>query len=706
LHFSLLTDYPWYFFLFCLLLGAGVSYLTYFRNTITEKGNTFGWPVWLLMLLRFLSISILSFLLLAPVVKSIFKKVEKPIIVLAMDNSQSILLNKDSAYYKNTLPAEIEKLKESLGDKYDLHTFTFGSKLDEKEKLTYKEKQTDLSGAFDEIYSRFYNQNIGAVVTLTDGIYNQGQNPLYTMQRFNTPVYTVAMGDTTPPRDLLIKNVRYNQIVYSGNSFPLQIQVRSKGFKGKDAQLTVSNHGNTVFRESVHIANDRFYKEIEAKIDAKSSGMQRYHIELSRFDNEAGYANNQYDVFIDVLNSKKKILIVAQDPHPDVSAIKKSIERNQFYEVDALSYGDFQKNIGLNATKLRNYQLVILHQLPGSEQNASQLTTLLKENEIPALYILGNQSSLGIFNSLDAGVQIQAGGARANEATGSINPGFTMFTTSDELAKNLPLWPPLSCPFGEYRVADKQNIFLYQQIGRIRSDMPLLLFTKNNKQKTGILCGEGIWKWFILDYATNQNFKASDEIIDKTIQYLSVKTDNRLFRVRPSRNLFYEDDRISFESEVYNESYEPVKDAAVQMTIKNEAGKSFDFTFQPRGTTYFLDAGFMPSGVYTYHAQTLINKKNYALDGEFIVNAIDLEFLETQANHQLLNSIARQQGGKMIYPRQLSQLTHLLDKREDIHSVAYMQTDLKELIHFKWVFFIILALLSAEWFLRKYFGTY
>lgn len=704
--FSLLIDYPWYFFLFCILLGAGISILTYYRTPINEKPDRFKWPVWLLALLRFLSVTVLSFLLLAPVVKSLFKKVEKPILVLAIDNSQSVLLNKDSLFYKNQLPKDIEKLKESLADNYNLRTYTFGNKLSEKEQITYKEKQTNLSDVYDEIYNRFYNQNIGAIITLTDGIYNQGQNPLYTIQRFNTPIYTVALGDTTEPRDLLIKNVRYNQIVYSGNAFPLQIQIRSKGYKNKDAVLTITNHGNTVFRQNINIDNDRFYTEIEAKIDAKESGMQRYHIELTRFENEVSYINNQYDVFIEVLNSKKKILMVAQSPHPDVAAIKKSIERNQFYEVDAMSYEDFQKNIGVNAGKLKNYQLVILHQLPGEAQNASQLVATLKENEIPVWYILGNQSALNVLNSLDAGLSIQSGGVRANESLGSINPGFTMFTSSDELAKNLPLWSPLDCPFGEYKVADKQNIFLYQQIGRIKSEMPLLLFSKNNKQKTGILCGEGIWKWFMFDYAANQNFKASDEIIDKTIQYLSVKTDNRLFRLRPSKNLFYEDDKITFEAEAYNESYEPQKDAVIAMKIKNEAGKTFDYTFQPQGNTYTLDAGFMPAGVYTYNAQVTLNKKNYLLSGEFIVKAVDLEYLETQANHQLLNAIAKQQGGKMIYPRQLSQLPELLEKREDIHSVAYMQTDLKELIHFKWLFFFLLILISTEWFLRKYFGTY
>lgn len=707
MNFTLLTDYPWYFIIFCILAGALVAFFTYRKNKIAEDSKKwYRWPVWLLMILRGLTVSILAFLLLSPVVRSMFKKVEKPIVVLAVDNSQSVLLNKDSVYYKTQFKQDVQALADKLKDDYDLRTFTFGDKIEENLDVDFKEKQTDISSLYDEVYNRFYNQNIGAVITLTDGIYNQGQNPQYTTQRFNAPFYTVALGDTVPPRDALIKNVRYNQIVYSGNFFPLQVQLRSMGFPNENVEVKITNKGNTVFRQQLKVEGNSFYKEIEASIEAKVPGLQRYHIEITQLKDEMSYVNNSFDVFINVLDSRRKILIVAESPHPDVAALKKSIERNQFYEVQAYTYADFQKNVGVNENKLKNFQLVILHQLPGISNNAQQLINILKEAEVPVWYILGAQTSLPNFNAIDAGVQIQSAGARANESMGYVNNQFTLFTLSDDVNKVLSTFPPLIAPFGEYKVSDRQNIALHQQIGRVKSEMPLLLFSRSGKQKTGVLTGEGIWRWFLFDFAANQSQKATDEIVNKAVQYLSVKTDSRLFRVRPTANLFYEDDKITFEAEAYNESFEPLKDALIQMTIKNEQNKSFDFTFQPRGDSYFLDAGFLPAGAYTFNAQTTISGKKYALAGEFIVKAVEMEFIETTANHGLLYTIASKQGGKMIYPKDMKELPSMLEKREDIQSVAYMQTDLRELIHFKWLFFLLLAFLAAEWFLRKYFGAY
>jgi hypothetical protein len=706
LKFSLLTDYPWYFILFCILAGAVVAVFSYQKNTISQKPFAFAWPVWLLALLRFLSVSILCFLLLSPVIRSLFKKVEKPVIIIAADNSQSVLLNKDSAYYHTKLSADVQKLAHDLEEKYDVRTFSFGGDTRDNLKLDFKEKETNLSALYDKLYNTFYNQNIGAVITLTDGIYNEGQNPLYSAQKFNAPFYMVALGDTQPQKDILIRNVLYNQVVYSGNFFPLQVQLKAKGYRGRDIKLTISNNGHEVFSQPIKISGDNFYTEVPVKIEATHPGLQHYHLEISRLEGEISYVNNSYDIFIDVLDSKKKILLVANAPHPDVAAIKSAIERNSFYEVSAYTYDDFVKEVGNNVAKLKNYQLAILHELPGTNNNAAQLNTALRDAEVPVWYILGAQSSVNAFNNLDAGLKINVQSSRMNEVGGALNTQFSLFSFSPDLAKAMAAWPPLLAPFGEYTASDRQNIAIFQQIGKVKTPMPELLFTSNNKQKVGILCGEGIWKWFMFDFAANQNHKASDEIIDKTIQYLSAKTDNRLFRVRPARNKFFEDEKISFEAEVYNKSFDPIKDALVKMSIRDENGKLFDFNFVPKENGYFLDAGYLPAGSYTYTAQTKIGEKPYTLAGEFIVKKVDLEFLETVANHQLLYNIAHQQGGQMIYPKDLSALPAMLTKRTDITPLAYMQTDFKDLIDFKILFFVLLGLLSAEWFLRKYWGSY
>jgi hypothetical protein len=705
LKFQLLIDYPWYFVLLCLLLGAGISYLTYRRNTFASKEKPFGWPVWLMALLRAFMIAITAFLLLSPVVKSLYREVQKPVILIAADNSQSILLNKDSAYYKTQYKSQLTSLVEGLKQNFDVRTFTFSGTPHNNLGMDFNGRQTDIAGLYSYLYDAYYNQNIGAVITLTDGIYNQGEDPEIVAEKFNAPFYTVALGDTSPRRDVILPDVQYNKIAYSGNLMPLKVMLKANDYAGSDVRITIRHAGTVIYEQPVHFGSRSFYSEIDARVEAKGVGMQRYQVEVTHLPGEVSTANNHFDVFVDVLESRRKILMIAQSPEPDISALKNSIERNSSFEVETYLYSEFIKQ-RFDAKRLANYQLAILHQLPGVGQPATQLIRDLSDAGVSIWYILGSNSSLPAFNTLEAGLQVISSGNRTNEVSGTLNNGFSLFTIEQDLAANLLHWPPLYAPYGTYNVADRQNILLFQKVGKVATEMPLMMFANKGRQKTGILCGEGIWRWFLAEYADKQEFKVTDELVSKTIQYLSVKTDSRQFRVRPVKNIFLEDEAVTFQAEVYNESFEPVKNADIRLLIKNEKGKSFTYQFVPSGDAYSLDAGMMPAGNYTYVANTHLGSRNYTLSGEFIVQRSELESINTVADHHLLKRIAGTQGGQMVYPRQMNELVSLISHREDIKPVSYMQQELKDLIHFKWLFFLLLALLSAEWFLRKYFGSY
>jgi hypothetical protein len=96
----------------------------------------------------------------------------------------------------------------------------------------------------------------------------------------------------------------------------------------------------------------------------------------------------------------------------------------------------------------------------------------------------------------------------------------------------------------------------------------------------------------------------------------------------------------------------------------------------------------------------------YNSEGEFSVTALQVEQNETTADHQLLYALSHKTGGELFYPGQLDALAKTLEQREDIKTISYSHYKLEDLINLKWVFFLLLALLSAEWFLRKRSGAY
>ncbi|MEI6508759.1 MAG: hypothetical protein WCO54_09765 [Bacteroidota bacterium] len=704
---QLTTEYPFWLSLVCMLIAALASWLLYRNSKLDLAGKYRKVFLYGLMAFRFLSIFLMLFLLLGPLMKLISRKVEKPFIILAFDDSESIIATKDSASYRKEIPAIVEKIKSKLGSDYEIKTYAFGKNLKQTDELSFKQKQTNISSVFDEIDDAYSNQNLGAIVLATDGIYNEGSNPLYAAKKLNTPVFTIALGDTQFHKDLLIKNVKHNNIVYKGNMFPLQIDVKSFGCNNEQVSLTI-NHirsgveqkmaEQNVFTKTISISGNNFFTTIPVELEANEIGMQHYVISISKLNSEVTYVNNRTDVFVNVISGKQKILFLAATPHPDISAYKQAIESNENYQVELKYINEFSmQNIG-------DINLAILHQLPGWNSEGNIAIKLLKEKKIPLLYIFGGLTGVNILNVIENTLSVNTNRAALNDAQPILNNSFSLFTMSEQELNTIKKFPPLQSPYGNYVIRGESEILFKQQIGYVKTDYPLICFTKNADGKTGFICGEGFWKWRLYDEALSKQ-QTTQNLVGKIIQYLAAKDDKSLFRMVNSKKKFNENESVQFDAEVYNESYQLITTPEVQMVVKNAQGKSFNYTFTKTEKAYTLNAGLMPVGNYSYEATVNIGSKTEKLKGQFTVMPLQAEFLQTVADHQLLNQLAQQSEGKLFYLNQTDELIRTIKENEKIKPVIYKQEEVKSWINLKWIFFMLLALMSVEWFVRKWNGS-
>ena len=613
------------------------------------------------------------------------REVEKPIIVVAQDNTESIVINKDSAYYRGEYQNSWYSFIDQLDDKYEVKTYSFGDKISENTDFTFNEKQTDISELLNEIETRYSNRNLGAIVIASDGLYNKGADPVYTSEKIKTPIYTIALGDTNIKKDLILNKVEYNRIAYLGNKFPIQVIVDAKELKGKNATLTIMHGDQTLFTQKIDIPIKSFMTTVNTELEAKQTGKQHFSVRLSRLDGEVTYVNNQKEIYIDILDGREKVLILADAPHPDVSTIKQALESSENYEVESELYSQFNKPI-------KSYNLIILHQIPFNNPLTSNtgISTLLIS---PPHYT--EESGLLVSNS----------GNRNNEAEPVYVKTFSLFTISDELKKIVNDLPAVECPFGNYQTNPSGSVLFYQKIGSVETQNPMMLFNTSGEVKTGTFTGDGLWKWRLRDYAENKNHNVFDEFITKTVQYLSVKVDKSFFRIIAENN-FNENENIEIEAELYNDSYELINDPEVSITLINKENKKFPYTFSKTGNSYKLNAGVFPVGDYRYEAKTKVGEKVYTQAGEFNVNAMTIESVNTIADHQLLYRLAQKHNGELFYSNQLSKLAQLLKNKDDIKSISHTENKLTDIINLKWFFFILIFLLSLEWFFRKWNGAY
>ncbi|MGV3638562.1 MAG: hypothetical protein ACO1NQ_13060, partial [Flavobacteriales bacterium] len=172
---SLTTAHSLWLAPLCLLLGIGLAWWLY-RRAAGQEGFSRNLSL-ILAACRALAIALIAFFLLEPMVRILVREVRKPVVVVLHDGSSSVLDAGDTAAFRTTYPAELERLQERLGERFDVRTFTYGERVEEGISFAQTGALTDVDEALREVYDRFNGPDLGAVIIDGDGIHNRGRDP-------------------------------------------------------------------------------------------------------------------------------------------------------------------------------------------------------------------------------------------------------------------------------------------------------------------------------------------------------------------------------------------------------------------------------------------------------------------------------------------------------------------------------------------------
>lgn len=683
----------------------GISYaaILYWRDKFyTNAQSVRPWMTMMLAAFRGTVVSLIAALLLGPILSWRQTDTIKPIVALLQDNSESIRYHwstaDSAAYFKKW-----QALADRLSAKYEVAPFTFGSTTQPGDRIALNEQATNLSAAIDEINDRYYNQHLGAVVMATDGIYNQGGNPVYAAAEAPYSIYTVALGDTTVPKDIRITNVLHNKIAYLNDQFSVRVEIEATHLPGAVTNLQLSEiaAGKAIVSSGkpCTITGNRDVQSFDFVVSASHPGVMHYQIMVNPVAGEITTRNNVRDIFVEVVDGRQKIALIANSPHPDVAALRQCINANKNYQLDVFYAADF-------AGKLNEYNLVILHQLPGQQNKAQPILQQIQDLQKPVLFIAGSQSD---FNAL-AAAQSLVGGAvsmnRFNDVTASFNSTFSPFTISENTVDAIAKWPPLQNFFGTYKANPAAPVLLFQRINNVTTDYPLLSVSESAATRQGVLAGEGLWRWRLYNFEQHHNHEAFDELVNKVIQFLAVKGDKRPFRVNVSKNIFQDNESITLDAQLYNSNFELVNTPDVAVKVTGEDGKEYPFRMNRTENYYTLNAGFLPVGNYRLQATTKLGNNAYSAEARFSVAPLQLEELRTVADHRVLQQLSQEHHGKMFTPADMEKIADELLEKNALKPMLVDSYKTNSAIHLKWLFFLFLSLLTAEWVTRKYLGSY
>lgn len=664
--FQISTEYSIAWLIVCFIVAALFSYVLYRSSDFEKK-----WVI-TLSLLRFCTVFLLCFFLLKPVINLEIVEKEKPIIVFGIDNSVSMLRANDSLFLKNQLINNLSQFSESNINDFQFQTYVFGESTKISMQPDFNNKKTNISQFIQEISDVYSGKNLSALVLISDGLYNYGRNPNYINFDVNCPIYTLAVGDTAKNKDLKINHVFNNDLAFLGNQFPINVSVQSQFFQNKKTKVNLSKDGKLLDSKDVFFQNEEETKTILFNVLADKKGIQEYQLSVIPFAEEKNTVNNNSSVFIEVLESKQKLLLISDVVHPDISAISKAISSNENYELTISTKNGFDGNFS-------EYNLVIAYQ------------TNIELTDVPVWYFFGENSST---TSLD---WLNYNKSTITEQVSPVYNSFSLFSLSDDWDSWVKQLPPIYAPLANFSNSG-QSIFS-QSIKGIELDKPLFVFSNETGVRQSAFIGEGIWRWRLYEYKQKKNHQLFDELIQKSIQYLVLNDDKRPFRLKAKNNI-YNNENFLVEVDLYNSNYELVNDVEVSLTFTDDANNEFDYIFDKNENSYQLSIDKLEVGNYTYTAQAKRGTNDYKQEGTLKVIPLQLEYLDDPNNHEVLQELSNKNNGKFYY---LSELSSLLGELQTLEktSVLYTKKTFTELIHSKWISILLFVFLSLEWIIRK-----
>jgi len=662
------------------IIALGLAHFQYFtKNKSMSKLNM------LFSFLRFLSVFAVLLLIINPSFDQIKIVIEKPNLIVAIDNSSSVShLKQDRSVLEF-----VENIKNNndLKNKFNINYYTFGESLNASDSITFSDKQTNISKAFTQL-NQVYKQTTSPTLLVTDGNQTYGNDYQFSSNSYKQPVYSIILGDTITYTDLKIQQLNVNKYAYLKNKFPIEAILVYNGNSAISSKFIVKNGNTTIYSKALTFSENNNSEVINFTLPANRVGINNYKAILVPLESEKNTINNTNNFAVEVINQKTKIAIVSDFSHPDLGVLKKSIESNEQRSVFILN----SKNI---INQINDFQLVILYQ-PNSKFNTvfSQLELQNKNKFV----IVGTKTSLSFLNKVSENYS-HAKTNQTENYLAELNSNYSPFVIDD---LNFESFPPLLSNYGEVKFNIPFQSILNKTVSGVSTNQTLLATFETNGRREAVLFGENLWQWRGQSYLNEKSFNAFDEFIGKLIQYLASKKQKS--RLNLDYESFYNGSgNIILKAEFFDKNYVFDTRETLNVTVTNKTSKDRKtFPLILKNNNYQVDLSSLPPSEYSFTVRA--SKENISKSGSFQILEYNVEQQFLNANVTKLQQLATNSLGSSYFIDNTRGLVNDLLNDNRYVPIQKSSKNIIPLIDWKYLLAIIALSLSLEWFLRKYNG--
>ena len=668
--------------IFIVISGIIALLLALFQYIYKSKKSKV--KLWLAVL-RFVSIFAILLLLVNPKFEAVSYYEEKPNLVIALDNSESVAYLKQDEKAKTAFQNLISSTE--LQNKFNIKTFKFGENvLSSIDSFYFNERQTNISGFFKN-YNELYKNTISPVILISDGNQTIGNDYKYIVKK-NQPVYPIILGDTSTFSDLRIGQVNVNRYAYLKNKFPVEIITNYSGIEPTTGSLNIRLGNSIVFAKKIEFNANKTSEIVKANLNASNIGIKNYKVEIAPLENEKNKVNNYKNFAIEIIDQKTNIALVTENLHPDLGVLKKAIESNEQRSVSILKPKEF-------IFQSIDFNLVILFS-PNNRFNSVYERIL--NQKLNTFTIAGSSTDWNFVNDSQSLFKQEVTN-QSEDYQPELNPNFGVF-----IVDNITFidYPPLKSDFGTTTFLVPQETILYKTINGINTEESLLSTFEINNQKHALLNGEGIWRWRAQCYLNTDSFEGFDNFIGKFVQYLS--SNKKRQRLSLDYKSFYnQNENIIVNAQFFNKNYEFDTNSNLQITYVNEeTNVSKTLPLLLNNTSYRINLSGIEPGDYNFSIKS--NDEPISSSGNFTILAYNVEQQFLNADVTKLQNVATSTNAKSYFIDEYNTIISELVSDERYATIQKSKRNRIPIIDWKYLLSLIALALSLEWCIRKYNG--
>lgn len=637
----------------------------------------------LLAFLRFFSVFGLLLLLINPIITRKTTETVKTPLPIVIDNSASMA---DLKSDKEALEL-FNKLKSNsdLVDKFDVQTYQFDEDFLPSDTIDFKGKQSNIDVVAKNLKNIYKNQSFPTVL-ISDGNQTSGEDYVFTFNPQNK-VYPLVVGDTTTYLDLKVTQLNVNKYAFHKNKFPVEVFLNYAGTKSVNTTFKITQGNSVLNEQTVSFSPSKKSATLNVLLPADKVGLQIFKASITSKEQEKNTYNNVKNFAVEVIDQKTEVALVSDISHPDLGAIKRSIETNAQRKVTLIKPNQINS--------LQDYNILVLYQPNGTFKSIFEQN---KNAKINTWIITGNATDFNFLNQYQDHFDFKMSSQKEDFLAG-FNSQFNLFALDNI---GFEQFPPLENSFGKITPKGNINELLSATIRGISAEQPLFVFAENQGNRSAFLFGENIWKWRAAVYLKNKNFENFDVFLDKTIQFLASNNSRKSLVVNHER--FYNSgEAIEITAQYFNKNYELDEKARLTITVTNaktKQQKKYDLLRTSNSFKVNLDG--LAAGNYSFTVKELNSNSVYSSTLEVLDFDIEKQFVNPDWNK--LNQLANQTSGKAYLANQADVLVKQLMADESYKAIQKTLVKKSPLIDWIWLLVLIAISLATEWFVRKYNG--